>query len=272
MSSARQDASYLQPDLEPVADAATLHSMIRAVAVSRDYGAVRAVDNVSFEVSPGEVVGFLGPNGAGKTTVLRMLSTYIPPSAGTLTVAGHDVTSEPLAVRRAIGYLPEHDALFDGMRVRAFLSFCGQAHGLDASTLATQTTKLIDRCDLSAVLDRRIGTCSKGYRRRISLAAALLHDPKVLLLDEPTHGLDPLQVAAFREHLTELREGRAVLFSSHVLAEVAAVCDRILMLHHGALVLDEPTASLTERARSSGTDLEGLILDIVRTPREATEA
>ena len=246
--------------------------MIRASRVSRTYGTTRAVTNVSFEVSPGEIVGFLGPNGAGKTTLLRMLSTYIPPTSGTLTVAGHDVATDPLAVRRSIGYLPEHDALFDGMRVHAFLAFCGQAHGLDDATLDARTTQLIDRCDLSQVLDQRIGTCSKGYRRRISTAAALLHDPKVLLLDEPTHGLDPIQVAAFREHLTELRSDRAVLFSSHVLSEVAAVCDRILMLHHGALVLDESTASLTDRARAAGTDLEGLILDIVRTPHQQADA
>jgi len=246
--------------------------MIRAEAVTRDYGDLRAVDNISFEVSPGEVVGFLGPNGAGKTTVLRMLSTYLPPTAGKLTVAGHDVASDSLAVRRSIGYLPEHDALFDGMSARAFIEFCGRAHGLDETALAERMNRLVERCDLSAVLDQRIGTCSKGYRRRISLAAALLHDPKVLLLDEPTHGLDPLQVAAFREHLSELREGRAVFFSSHVLAEVAAVCDRLLILHHGALVIDEPTEALVERAREANTDLEGFILDAVRGPREETGA
>ena len=246
--------------------------MIRAASLTRDFGDLRAVDHISFEVNPGEVVGFLGPNGAGKTTVLRMLSTYLPPTSGELSVAGHDVSADPLGVRRSIGYLPEHDALFDGMQVRAFLEFCGRAHGLDESNLAVRTQALIDRCDLSLVCDRRIGTCSKGYRRRISLAAALLHDPKVLLLDEPTHGLDPLQVAAFREHLGVLREGRAVLFSSHVLAEVTAVCDRLLLLHHGALVLDERTEVLAERARSEGTDLEGLILDTVRAPHEETEA
>ena len=246
--------------------------MIRAAALTRDFGDLRAVDHVSFEVSPGEVVGFLGPNGAGKTTVLRMLSTYLTPTSGELSIAGHDVRAHPLEVRRSIGYLPEHDALFDGMRVRAFLEFCGRAHGLDESALAVRTQALIDRCDLSPICDRRVGTCSKGYRRRISLAAALLHDPKVLLLDEPTHGLDPLQVAAFREHLGDLREGRAVLFSSHVLAEVTAVCDRLLLLHQGALVLDERTEILSERARSEGTDLEGLILDAVREPHEETEA
>ena len=246
--------------------------MIRAEAVTRDYGDLRAVDGVSFEVSPGEIVGFLGPNGAGKTTVLRILSTYLSPTAGKLTVAGHDVASDPLAVRSSIGYLPEHDALFDGMRVCAFLEFCGRAHGLDEASLALRLTQIVERCDLSTVHDRRIGTCSKGYRRRVSLAAALLHDPQVLLLDEPTHGLDPLQVAAFREHLSELREGRAVLFSSHVLAEVTAVCDRILLLHRGALVLDESIESLTERAGSAGTDIEGLILDVVRAPREEPSA
>jgi len=240
--------------------------MIRAEAVTKNYGEARAVDAVSFEVSPGEIVGFLGPNGAGKTTLLRMLSTYLVPTSGKLTVAGHDVSADPLAVRRSIGYLPEHDALFDGMRVRAFLEFCGKAHGLDAASLSGRVAQLTERCDLDSVLEQRIGTCSKGYRRRISLAAALLHDPKVLLLDEPTHGLDPLQVAAFREHLGLLREGRAVLFSSHVLAEVASVCDRILLLNQGALILNEETATLHERARAAGTDLEGLIISAVRAP------
>ena len=240
--------------------------MIRAEAITRNYGEKRAVDSISFEVREGEVVGFLGPNGAGKTTVLRMLSTYLPPSSGKLTVAGHDVSADPLAVRRSIGYLPEHDALFDGMRVGAFLKFCGEVHGLDAQALSTRTAQLVERCELASVLDQRIGTCSKGYRRRISLAAALLHDPKVLLLDEPTHGLDPLQVVAFREHISSLKEGRAILFSSHVLAEVTATCDRLLLLHHGALILNEKTEILTERARSEGKDLEDLILDAVRTP------
>ena len=246
--------------------------MIRAAALTRDFGEFRAVDQISFEVQPGEVVGFLGPNGAGKTTVLRMLSTYLTPTAGELSVAGHDVVASPLEVRRSIGYLPEHDALFDGMRVRAFLEFCGRAHGLDEATLQTQVAALVERCDLSRVCDQRVGTCSKGYRRRISLAAALLHDPKVLLLDEPTHGLDPLQVAAFRDHVAELREGRAVLFSSHVLAEVTATCDRLLLLHRGRLLLDERTEVLTERASSEGKDLEGLILDAVRSPREEASA
>ena len=241
--------------------------MIRAEDVTRNYGEKRAVDSISFEVREGEVVGFLGPNGAGKTTVLRMLSTYLPPSSGKLTVAGHDVSADPLAVRRSIGYLPEHDALFDGMRVGAFLKFCGEVHGLDAQALGTRTAQLVERCELASVLDQRIGTCSKGYRRRISLAAALLHDPKVLLLDEPTHGLDPLQVAAFREHISSLKEGRAILFSSHVLAEVVSVCDRILMLNHGALLLNEKTEVLHERAREAGTDLETLILEAARAPR-----
>jgi len=241
--------------------------MIQAESITKNYGEKRAVDSISFEVGEGEVVGFLGPNGAGKTTVLRMLSTYLPPSSGKLSVAGHDVGAAPLAVRRSIGYLPEHDALFDGMRVRAFLHFCGEVHGLDAAMLAARTDQLIERCELGSVLEQRIGTCSKGYRRRISLAAALLHDPKVLLLDEPTHGLDPLQVAAFREHISQLKEGRAILFSSHVLAEVVGICDRILMLNHGKLLLNEKTEVLHERAREAGSDIEALILEAARAPR-----
>ena len=238
--------------------------MIDLETVSRDYSGRRAVDSVSFRVEPGEVVGFLGANGAGKSTVLRMLSTYLEPSAGRLAVAGVDVVERPLQARAAVGYLTEHNALFEGMRVAAFLAFMGRMRGLAGAGLDQRLAELAEHLDLRDVWNDRIRTCSKGYRQRIGLAAALVHDPPVLLLDEPTHGLDPLQVDALRRYLHSLREGRAILFSSHVLAEVVEIAERVLLLHHGRLVLDAPVTELRARAEERGVDLEELVLDHLR--------
>ena len=240
---------------------------IRVSNVTRRYGDQRAVDDVSFTVEAGEVVGFLGPNGAGKSTVLRMLSTYLPPTAGTLEVAGHDVVRAPLAVRRAVGCLTEHNALFDGMRVRAFLDFVGRVHGLAGDRLTERRTWVVERTELESVLGKRVSECSKGFRQRVGLAAALIHDPPVLLLDEPTHGLDPLQVVAFRDFVRELAPGRAILFSSHILAEVAEISDRLLVLQEGRLCLDEGVASLEARAEAEGATLETLVLRTVQDAR-----
>ena len=212
--------------------------MIRVQDVTRDYGNFRAVDSVSFTIGPGEIVGFLGPNGAGKSTLLKMLCTYLPPSAGTLEIAGHDVVTDSLAVRSLIGYLPEHNALFETMRVQKLLQFMGKARGLGGQHLQERLAWVIDAMTLGDVLKNRVKECSKGFRQRIGLACALIHDPPVILLDEPTHGLDPLQVVAFRDFIHELSEDRAILFSSHILAEVAEISDRLLVLQKGRLCLD----------------------------------
>ncbi len=237
---------------------------IRVANVTRRYGDHLAVDGVSFEVEAGEIVGFLGPNGAGKSTVLRMLSTYLPPTSGALEVAGHDVEREPLAVRRAMGCLTEHNALFDGMRVRAFLDFVGGVHGLRGARLAERRAWVVDRTELAPVMKKRISECSKGFRQRVGLAAALIHDPSVLLLDEPTHGLDPLQVVAFRDFVRELSPGRAILFSSHILAEVAEIATRLLVIQGGRIRLDAPIAELEARAAQQGGTLESIVLDAAR--------
>ena len=237
---------------------------IRVEKVSRKYGPVLAVDRVSFEIASGEAVGFLGPNGAGKSTLLKMISTWLPPSSGRIEVAGHDTELEPLEVRRVLGYLPEHNALYENMRVHRFLVFMGRMRGLDREGVDRQLEWVTNKCDLRAVLGKRISQCSKGYRQRIGLAAALIHNPPVILLDEPTHGLDPLQVSAFREFIAELRPGRAILFSSHILAEVAAICDRLLIIHHGRLAADTTVRKLRERAAKDPVGLEGAVLDILR--------
>ncbi|MFN0009135.1 MAG: ABC transporter ATP-binding protein [Planctomycetota bacterium] len=238
--------------------------MIRAEGVAKRLGTVLAVDSISLRVAPGEIVGLLGPNGAGKSTLLRMLATYFVPDQGTIEIHGHDAVREPLAVRRAIGYLPEHNALFESMRARELLDFVGRVRGLAGEGLKAARARVIDRCGLEDVARKRVRECSKGYRQRLGLAAALIHDPPVLLLDEPTHGLDPLQVAAFRDLVLESRAGRAIVFSSHVLAEVAAVSTRIVAMHGGRIVLDEDARKLSEAARARGATLEDLVLGAVR--------
>jgi ABC-2 type transport system ATP-binding protein len=238
--------------------------MIEVRDLTKRFGAIVAVDRVSFEVRPGEVVGFLGPNGAGKSTLLRLLTTYLTPDEGRVRIAGHDTQSAPLEVRAAIGALTEHNALYEDMRVDRWLDFAGRARGLRGPVLAERRRWVVERCELEAVLTRRIQACSKGYRQRIGLAAALIHDPPVLVLDEPTHGLDPLQVVAFRDFVAALAPGRAILFSSHIVAEVAEISARLLVIHRGRLVADAPVAELRARAAAAGHTLEAEVLQRIR--------
>jgi len=239
--------------------------MIRVKDVTKWYGSTLAVDSVSFQVNTGEIVGFLGPNGAGKSTVLKMISTWLPPTRGRIEVAGHDVVEEPLAVRRALGYLPEHNALYEGMRVNRFLRFMGRAHGLEGARLSERLSWVIESCGVQAVLTKRIHQCSKGYRQRIGVAAALIHDPPVIILDEPTHGLDALQVVAFRSFVLGLREGHAILFTSHILNELTGTCDRILIINEGNILSDSRVEELELKAKESGRSIEEVVLDIVRS-------
>jgi len=239
--------------------------VIKVRDVTKYYGATLAVDSVSFEIGAGEIVGYLGPNGAGKSTVLKMISTWMPPTRGSIEVAGHDTLAASIEVRSRLGYLPEHNALWDGMRVSKLLEFVGRAHGLEGGHLAERTDWVVGACRLEAVLGKRVRECSKGYRQRVGVAAALIHDPTVIVLDEPTHGLDPLQVVAFREFILGLREGRAILFSSHVLSEVTAISDRLLVINHGELLADNSVEELSARTAGSGASLEETVLDIVRS-------
>jgi len=226
---------------------------------------------VSFQVARGEVVGFLGPNGAGKSTMLRMLSTWLVPDSGTVTVAGHDTQEEPLGARRSLGYLPEHNALYETMRVDRFLAFVGRMHGLEGARLLERTRWVVEACQLGDVLAKKVQHCSKGYRQRVGVAAALIHDPPVVLLDEPTHGLDPLQVALFLEFVRELAKTHAVLFSTHVLSEAVSVADRLLVIHLGHLLLDSPVEKVRERAKAAERSIEDEILELVRAARRAAE-
>jgi ABC-2 type transport system ATP-binding protein len=242
--------------------------MIAVDQVTKCYGAVTAVEQVSFRIQPGEIVGFLGPNGAGKSTLLKMISTWLVPTSGAIAVDGHDTQREPLAVRRSLGYLPEHNALYEGMRVDRFLQFVARAHGLNGARLRERLQWVSDRCSLDAVLGKRIQQCSKGYRQRVGLAASLVHDPPVLVLDEPTHGLDPLQVVAFRDFIIKLREKRAIIFSSHILSEVLSISRRVLVINRGKLLFDGAVAELEQRASQAKSSTEEIILDMVRKAGE----
>ena len=238
--------------------------MISVENVTKSYGAFTAVRDVSFQVRKDEIVGFLGPNGAGKTTLLRMLATYLLPTRGRITVAGKDAVEDPLAVRRAIGYLSGDSPLYMGMRVDKFLRFLGSVRQLPPERLEQRFAWAVDAFGLKPVLGNRIYQCSLGFRQRVALAGALLHDPEVVLLDEPTQSFDPLQVLAFRDMLKAYAKGKAVLFSSHVIPEVAATCDRVLILHQGHLLGD---GSLEDLARAAGTpkgDLEAVFAGLVR--------
>jgi len=237
--------------------------MIRVESVTKRFGALLAVDAVDFDLPRGEIVGFLGPNGAGKSTVMRMLATYLQPSAGRLSVDGIDVVERPLEVRRRIGYLAGDTPLYQEMRVDRFLAFVGAAQGLRGTRLADRLDAVIRDCELETALGKRIKACSTGYRKRVGLAAALIHDPPVLLLDEPTHGLDPLQVRRFRALLLRLREGRTILLSSHVISEVTSVSDRVLMIYGGKLLANGPVADLCRSEGLADSDLETLFVRLV---------
>lgn len=234
--------------------------MIQVNNVTRRYGAVTAVNAVSFNIAPGEIVGFLGPNGSGKTTLLRVIATYLLPSQGTVHVGGIDVTENPMEVLKLIGYLPESNILYPQMRVREYLTFVGRARGLAGARLAERLSWCVEIMKLNDVTDKRNSQCSKGYKQRISLAAALIHDPRYIILDEPTIGLDPLQVFMVRDFLRILARDRVVLFSSHSMQEVASMSRRVLIINMGKLIGDitfDEHDNRTER-------LEQIFVDAIR--------
>jgi ABC-2 type transport system ATP-binding protein len=221
--------------------------MIEVRDVVKRFGTVEAVRGISFTVDEGEIVGFLGPNGAGKTTTLRMLCGIFPPTSGTVRVAGHDPLVEPLVCRRAVGYFPEHAPYYPELRVTEYLRFVARAKRLPRAAQADAVAVVLDAFGLATVAGRRVGTLSKGYRQRVGLAQALLGDPPILVLDEPTIGLDPTQVVEIRELVRGLRGTRTVLFSSHVLSEVEALCERVIVIAQGALVGIGSTSELARR-------------------------
>jgi ABC-2 type transport system ATP-binding protein len=221
--------------------------MIEAHGLSRRYGDFLAVDDVSFAVDEGEIVGILGPNGAGKTTTIRMITGFLPPSTGEVTVAGRDLFREPGKARRDIGYLPENVALYPEMRVREYLAYRARLEGLGRGDARRAVDEAVERALLDEVREQIIGTLSKGYRQRVGLAAAILHRPGVLVLDEPTVGLDPKQIIAIRELIRELGSKRTLLLSTHILPEVELLCDRVLIFNRGRIVAAGTLAELSGR-------------------------
>ena len=246
--------------------------MIQVKSVTKKYGRITAVEDISFTLKPGEIIGFVGPNGAGKSTVLKMLSTFIYPTEGVITVDGLDVVANPLAVRRRIGYLSGDTPLYQGMRVDKFLEFIGKARGLRGKALKRQFDWVVEVSGIEEVLLKLIVQCSTGFRQRIGLATAMIHDPPIVLLDEPTHGFDPMQVLAFRDLLRGLRRDRVILFSTHIIGEVSALSDRVLIINNGRLLADGRKEELGKQTGLSGNDLEGIFTHLVRQSEQGEAA
>src|SRR5688572_24770557 len=214
--------------------------MIQASGLSKRFGAARALDKVSFEVRRGEVVGFLGPNGAGKSTTMRILTCFISPTAGLAKVNGYDVFDDPLQVRNALGYLPQRAPLYTDMSVYDYLKFVAEIRGLDESKFKARLKKVIEVCGLAQTLGKDIGTLSHGYRQRVGLGQALIHDPPILILDEPTSDLDPNEKAELLRYIKEIGQDRTILLSTHNLAEVEEACARAIIVSKGRVVADGP--------------------------------
>ena len=219
-------------------------ALMRLQDVSKSFGKLKAVDEVSFTVDRGEVVGFLGPNGAGKTTTMRLITQILEPDTGTIEIDGHDVTGDRLGARQRIGYLPETNPLYVEMLASEYLSYIGRLRGMSADTLRVRTDAVVDQTGIPDVYYRPIGQLSKGYRQRVGLAAAILSEPDILILDEPTEGLDPNQRVEIRDLITHLGAERTVLLSTHVMQEVQLTCSRLLIIHEGRIIADGAVDSL----------------------------
>ncbi len=230
--------------------------MVRAEKVSKLYGAKAALADLDLSVEAGTVLGFIGPNGAGKTTTMRILAGTMPPSSGRVSICGFDMDGDPLAAKSVIGYLPENAPLYSHMRVRPFLEFCARMRGVSEASLDQAVAVASGRCALDAVLDDELESLSKGFRRRVCLAQAIIHDPKVLLLDEPTDGLDPVQKLQIRSLIREMRDGRAIIVSTHILEELDAVCDRVLAISEGRKIFDGSKDEFKSSGRGSALELE----------------
>ena len=235
--------------------------MIKVEGITKRYARFTAVDNVSFEVRKGQIVGFLGPNGAGKTTTMRILTCFLPPSEGKASVAGFDVLEQPMEVKKRIGYLPETPPLYPDMEVGEYLDFVGKLKGLRGNDLAKRITEVSDKVSIGDVRNKLIAKLSKGYRQRVGLAQALLHNPDVLILDEPTSGLDPKQILETRELIKGLAGDHTIILSTHILPEVESTCERVVIISKGKLVATDTVDNLTNRMRGSenvGVEVEGI--------------
>ena len=226
--------------------------MIEVNQLTKRYARHEAVRGISFSVKRGEIVGFLGPNGAGKTTTLRMLTGYLPPTSGTATIADFDIFRQSIEARRRIGYMPENVPLYEDMRVKEYLKFRAQLKGLGNSDARRRVGAVLDTCGLDGVRRKMIKTLSKGYRQRVGLADALVHDPELLILDEPTNGLDPNQIRQIRELIRQLAETHTLLVSTHILSEVEMTCNRVIIIDGGVIKAADTPANLIEEMRAAG--------------------
>jgi len=217
--------------------------------ITKLYGTQRALDDVSFTVEPGQVVGFLGPNGAGKSTMMKIITCFLPQNSGTVSVDGFDVTADPIKVRERVGYLPEHNPLYHDMYVKEFLSFIAGIQ-LPSATVASRVKEMIEVTGLGAEQHKKIGALSKGYRQRVGLAQAMIHNPSVLILDEPTTGLDPNQLVDIRKLIKNIGKEKTVILSTHIMQEVEAICDRVVIINKGKIVADDKTSFLQQKSDS----------------------
>lgn len=225
---------------------------IRVQELTKVYGQQRAVNAINFEISPGEIVGFLGPNGAGKSTTMKMLTGYLKPTSGIAEINDLNVVASPIEVKKQIGYLPEHNPLYLEMYVQEFLGFVGELYGLKQQNLKHRVAEIIEMVGLLPEKNKKIGQLSKGYRQRVGLAQALIHDPSVLILDEPTTGLDPNQLIEIRNLIKHIGKDKTVILSTHIMQEVEALCDRVLIINKGSLVAD----FMIEELQHSGKTME----------------
>lgn len=240
--------------------------MIEINHLTKRYGALKAVDDLSFNVEPGQVLGFLGPNGAGKSTTMKMITGFLAPTSGSVRVCGHDVESSPLAAKACMGYLPEGAPAYGEMTVSAFLDFIADVRGLAGQRRNSRLDDIIGRLALGTVLHQPIETLSKGFKRRVGLAQALLHDPPVLILDEPTDGLDPNQKHEVRTLINAMAKDKIIVISTHILEEVDAVCNRAIIIAGGRILADDTPQRLAERSESGRLD------DVFRTITTATDS
>jgi ABC-2 type transport system ATP-binding protein len=232
--------------------------MISVKELSKRYARNTAVDHISFEVEKGQIVGFLGPNGAGKTTTMRMLTCFLPPTAGTAMVAGFDVLEQPLEVKKRIGYLPEAPPLYVEMRTAEYLMFVGKLKGLSGADLRQRVDSVCERCAITDVKNKLLGKLSKGYRQRVGLAQAIIHNPDVLILDEPTAGLDPKQINETRDLIKSLAGDHTIILSTHILPEVEQTCQQVIIINKGKLVATDSDSNLQSRARGA----ESVLLEV----------
>ena len=226
--------------------------MIKVDNLTKIFGTKRAVDGVSFSVERGEVLGFLGPNGAGKSTTMRMLTGFLPPTSGTVTVGGYDMAEQPIPAKKLLGYLPESAPAYTDMTVHGFLSFAAEIRGLRGDSKKTAIDRVVDLCFLDSVLHQNVDTLSKGYRHRTCFAQSIIHDPDILVLDEPTDGLDPNQKHEIRQLIRKMGEKKAIIFSTHILEEVDAVCTRAIIIDRGAIVANGTPAELRRKSEWAG--------------------